>query len=136
MEDTLTLDIVTPYGSVLSEEVDEVVASGTEGEFGLLPGHVPFVTTLNIGMLTYKKEGKNYFVFVNSGYAEVHSGKVLVLADSAERSEDIDVERAREAMMKAEEMLKKKEDIDFALEEGALQRAIIRIQVAEKKEAK
>ena len=59
MEDKLTLEVVTPYGQVMSEEVDEVVAAGTEGEFGVLPGHVSFVTTLKVGMLTYKSEGKS-----------------------------------------------------------------------------
>ena len=132
----MTIEIVSPYGNVLTEEANEVVAAGSEGEFGVLPGHVPFVTTLKIGMLTYKIEGTAFYVFVNSGYAEVSSEKVLVLADSAERSEDIDVERAKEAMNRAEELLKKKEDIDFAKEEAALERAIIRIQVAEKASAK
>ncbi|GBD99786.1 ATP synthase epsilon chain [bacterium BMS3Abin07] len=128
----MILEIVTPYGSILSEDVDEVVASGTEGEFGVLPGHVSFVTTLNIGMLIYKKGGRNYYVFINSGYAEVISDNMMVLADSAERSEDIDIERAREAMKRAEERFKKEEDLDFTRSQTALQRAIMRIQVAEK----
>ncbi|UCG79411.1 MAG: F0F1 ATP synthase subunit epsilon [Nitrospirota bacterium] len=132
MEEKIKLDIVTPYGSVLSEEVDEVVAGGSEGEFGVLPGHVPFITTLKIGMLDYKKDGRTFHVFVNSGYAEVSDNNVMVLADSAERSEDIDVERAREAMQRAEERMKKEDDLDFVRAETALERAIIRIQVSEK----
>lgn len=132
MEEKLTLEITTPYGNVLTEEVDEVVAGGSEGEFGVLPGHVPFVTTLNISMLTYKNEGNVQYVFVNSGYAEVSGDKVIILADSAERSEDIDVERAKEAMRRAEERLKKKDDMDFVRAEAALERAIIRIQTAAK----
>ncbi len=133
MVNKLRLEIVTPYGPVISEDVDEITASGTEGEFGILPGHVPFVTTLKIGMLTYKKNGLINYVFVNSGYAEVSQDKVVILADSAERAEDIDIERARAAMKRAEERLKQAEKIDFARAMAALQRASIRIQIAEKK---
>lgn len=136
MEDKLTLEVVTPYGQVMSEEVDEVVAAGTEGEFGVLPGHVSFVTTLKVGMLTYKSEGKSRYVFINSGYSEVTSDSVMVLADSAERSEDIDVERAKEAMRRAEERLKKEEERDFIRSEAALERAVMRVQVAEKEHSK
>jgi F-type H+-transporting ATPase subunit epsilon len=133
MENKLKLEIVTPYGLVLSDEVNEITAAGTEGEFGVLPGHVPFVTTLKIGMLTLKKDNKTEYVFVNSGYAEVLPDKVVILADSAERAEDIDVERAKAAMKRAEERLKQAEKIDFARALAALERATIRIQVAEKK---
>jgi F-type H+-transporting ATPase subunit epsilon len=136
VEDKLTLEVVTPYGQVMSEEVDEVVAAGTEGEFGVLPGHVSFVTTLKVGMLTYKSEGKSRYVFINSGYSEVTSDSVMVLADSAERSEDIDVERAKEAMRRAEERLKKEEERDFIRSEAALERAVMRVQVAEKEHSK
>ncbi len=133
MENKLKLEIVTPYGLVLSDEVNEITAAGTEGEFGVLPGHVPFVTTLKIGMLTLKKDNKTEYVFVNSGYAEVLPDKVVILADSAERAEDIDVERAKAAMKRAEERLRQAEKIDFARALAALERATIRIQVAEKK---
>jgi len=136
VEEKLTLEVVSPYGSVLTEEVDEVIAGGSEGEFGVLPNHIPFITTLDIGMLTYKQGGKEGYVFINSGYTEVSPDKVLVLADSAERSENIDVERAKEAMKRAEERLKKQDDIDFKRAEAALERALIRIQTAEKKSAK
>lgn len=129
----LKLEIVTPYGLILSEDVDEVVCAGSEGEFGVLPGHVPFFTTLKIGMLTYKKGNSTKYVFVNSGYAEVTPDRVLVLADSAEKAEDIDVERAKAAMKRAEERLKKAEEFDFARATSALERAVTRIQVAERK---
>ena len=79
MENKLKLEIVTPNGLILSEEVDEVVCSGSEGEFGVLPGHVPFFTTLKIGMLTYKKGNEARFVFVNWGYAEVGPDRVMGL---------------------------------------------------------
>lgn len=133
MENKLKFEIVTPHGLILSDEVDEVICAGSEGEFGVLPGHVPFFTTLKIGMLTYKKGNETRYIFVNWGYAEVGPDKVLVLADSAEKSEDIDVERAKTAMKRAEERLKKAEEIDFVRAESSLERAATRIQVAERK---
>jgi F-type H+-transporting ATPase subunit epsilon len=133
MENKLKLEVVTPYGLILSEDVDEVTAAGSEGEFGVLPSHAPFVTTLKVGMLTYKKGNEVKYVFVNSGYAEVGPDKVVVLADSAEKSEDIDVERAKGAMKRAEERLKKMEEIDFARAESSLERASARVQIAERR---
>jgi len=135
-EGKLLLDIVTPQGLVFSEEVDEVTAAGTEGEFGVLPGHVPFVTTLKIGMLTCRKGNEMKYFFVNWGYAEVGFEKVLILADSAERSEDIDVERAKAAMKRAEDRLKSAENVDFARAESALERAVTRSQIAEVRRSK
>jgi F-type H+-transporting ATPase subunit epsilon len=133
MESKLKLDIVTPYGLILSEDVDEVSCSGSEGDFGVLPGHVPFFTTLKIGMVVYKKGNSTKYVFVSWGYAEVGPEKVTILADSAEKSEDIDIERAKGAMKRAEERLKKAEEFDFARSTSALERAVVRVQVAEKK---
>jgi len=133
MENKLKLEIVTPYGLIYSDEVDEVVASGSEGEFGVLPQHIPFLTTLKIGMLIYKKGSETGYLFVNSGYAEVGFDKVLILADSAERAEGIDVERAKAAMKRAEERLKQAEKFDYARATAALERAVTRVQVAEKR---
>jgi len=130
-EGKLLLEIVTPQGLVFSEEVDEVTAAGSEGEFGVLPGHVPFVTTLKIGMLTCKKGNESKYFFVNWGYAEVGPEKVMILADSAERSEDIDVERALAARKRAEERLKHAENVDFARAEAAVERAVTRSQIVE-----
>jgi F-type H+-transporting ATPase subunit epsilon len=106
----IKFEIVTPYGLILSEDVDEVACTGSEGDFGVLPGHVPFFTTLKIGMLSYKKGNATKYVFVNWGYAEVGPDRVMVLADSAEKSEDIDPDRAKAAMKRAEERLKKAEE--------------------------
>jgi len=131
-EGKLKLEVVTPYGLIFSEDVDEVTCSGSEGEFGVLPGHVPFFTTLKIGMLSYKKGNVTKYIFVNWGYAEVEPDKVMVLADSAEKSEDIDVERAKAAMKRAEERLRKMEEFDFARANLALERAVTRVQIAEK----
>lgn len=130
-EGKLLLEIVTPHGLIYSEEVDEVTATGSEGEFCVLPGHAPYVTTLKVGMLTCKTGKEPVIFFVNWGYAEVGPDKVLILADSAERSDEIDVERAKEAMKRAEERLKKAEDIDFHRAEASLERAATRIQISQ-----
>ena len=135
-EGKLLLEIVTPQGLVFSEEVDEVTASGSEGEFGVLPGHVPFVTTLKIGILSAKVGNATKYFFVNWGYAEVGAEKVLILADSAELSEEIDLERAKAAMKRAQERLNKAEHIDFHRAETALERAVTRIQLSELRRSK
>jgi F-type H+-transporting ATPase subunit epsilon len=132
-ENKLKLEIVTPYGLILSEDVDEVSCTGSEGDFGVLPGHVPFFTTLKAGMLAYKKGNTTKYVFVNWGYAEVGSERIMILADSAEKSEDIDMERAKGAMQRAEERLKKIEEFDFARSTSSLERAVARVQVAERR---
>ncbi len=136
MDNRLKLDIVTPYGSVFSDEVDEITAAGSEGEFGVFPQHAPFITMLKTGMLTCKRGSENLFFFVSGGYAEVGPDKVIILGDSAERSDDIDVERAKAAMKRAEERLKKAEEFDFVRATAAIERSTIRVQVAEKKSAK
>jgi len=134
-ESKLKLEIVTPYGLILSEDVDEVTCTGSEGDFGVLPGHVPFFTTLKVGMLIYKKGNATKYVFVNWGYAEVSSERIMVLADSAEKSEEIDVERAKAAIKRAEDRLKKIEEFDFARSTASLERAVMRAQIAEKRGA-
>lgn len=136
MTDKLRLDIVTPYGLTFSGDVDEITANGSEGEFGVLPGHASFITTLKTGMLTCKQDSGILFFFVSGGYAEVEPDKVTILADSSEISEDIDIERAKAAMKRAEEQLKQAEEHDFALASASLERATIRIQVAEKRSAR
>ena len=136
MENKLRLEIVTPYGLIFSGDVGEITAAGSEGEFGVLPRHAPFITNMKTGMLTYKRDGENIYFFVSGGYAEVGPDKVTVLADSAERSEDIDVERASAAMKRAEDRLRQAEKYDFARARASLERATIRVQVAEKKAAK
>ncbi len=136
MENKVRLEIVTPYGQVFSEDVDEVTAAGNEGEFGVLPGHAPFVTTLKIGMLTCKAGNSLRHFFVNWGYAEIGHEKALILADSAEKSEDIDVERATAAKQRAEDRMRKDGEVDFLRAQASLERAITRMQVVEKKQAK
>ena len=135
-EGKILLEIVTPQGLVFSDEVDEVTAAGSEGEFGVLPGHVPFVTTLKVGMLICKKGNEQKYFFVNWGYAEVGHEKVMILADSAEKSEEIDLDRAIAAKKRAEERLKHAENVDFARAEAALERAVVRTQLVEHRRVK
>ena len=132
MADKLKLEMVTPYKRVLSEEVDEITAPGFIGELGLLPGHTPLLTTLKVGELSYRKGNEQFFVAVNWGYLEVEEGTVTVLVDTAEKSDEIDLERANVALGRAEDALKalSQEDKDFVVMEAALERALIRIQVA------
>ncbi len=135
MADKLKLEMVTPYKRVLSEEVDEITAPGFIGELGLLPGHTPLLTTLKVGELTYKKGSEQFHVAVNWGYLEVEEDTVTVLVDTAEKSDEIDLARAKAALGRAEEALKalSQEDKNFKIMEAALERALIRIQVAGKK---
>jgi F-type H+-transporting ATPase subunit epsilon len=133
---TFRLEIVTPDEVVLDQEVRELVAPGTEGYFGVLPGHLPFVTTLDIGELTYRWDGEERHLVVSGGYAEVRRESVVILADRAERAEEIDITRAQRARERAEQRLEKwiagTEDIDYIRARGALQRALARLQAATK----
>lgn len=135
MAENIRLEVVTPEKSVVSEGAQIVMAPGSLGEFGVLPGHTPFLTTLKTGALKYKDEsGRERFVFVSSGFAEALPDRVTVLAESAERRKDIDVKRAQAAMERAEKRLQaqsKKEDIDFLRAKAALLRAISRIQLSQ-----
>ncbi len=131
-ENKLLLEITTPHGLVFKDNVDEITATGTDGEFGVLPGHADFATTLEIGILICRIGSEKKFFFINQGYAEVGPDKVFILADSAEASEHIDVERAKAAMKRAEERLHKIEQYDFQRAAAAVQRAATRIQIAQK----
>lgn len=135
MAETIRLELVTPYRKVLSAEVDEITAPGTVGELGILPGHTPLLTTLKIGELSYKSEGRVHHVAVNWGYLEVGEDTATVLVETAEKADEIDLERAKAALGRAEDALKKldSEEKQFKVMEAALERALIRIQVAGKK---
>ena len=139
MAGNIMIEVVTPDKAVVSEEAQIVVAPGEYGEFGVLIGHTSFLTTLKTGMLRYKdKGGSERVVFVSGGFAEVLPNKVTVLAESADRRRDIDVERARAAMKRAEQRIaeaRTKEDIDSRRAEAALQRAIARMKIAERRTA-
>jgi F-type H+-transporting ATPase subunit epsilon len=132
MAENIKLEIVTPEKSVVNEEVQIVMAPGSLGEFGVLSGHTPFMTSLKIGAVRYvDKGGKERFVFVSGGFAEALPDKVTILAESAERRKDIDIERAKAALGRAEERLAKEGDVDFTRARAALARAILRIRLAE-----
>jgi F-type H+-transporting ATPase subunit epsilon len=130
--DRLTLEITTPMRMVVAEEVDEVVAPGIEGYFGVLPGHAPFLTTLGVGVVTYRIGREEQHLAVAGGFAEVRNDKVIILADTAERPAEIDRSRAERAKERAERRLsgRSQEDIDFARAQIALIRALTRLQVA------
>jgi len=132
MAETLKLEMVTPYKRVLAEEVDEVTAPGFVGELGILPGHTPLLTTLKVGELSYSKGKEVFHVAVNWGYLEVEQDTVTVLVDTAEKADEIDLARAKAALGRAEDALKTlpHEDKKYMIMEAALQRALIRIQVA------
>ena len=134
MAEKLKLEMVTPYKRVLSEEVDEVTAPGAVGDFGVLPDHTSLLTTLKVGELTYKQGNKTFHVAVNWGYVEIEDNVMTVLVETAEPADQIDVERAKAALSRAEEALKKltSEDKEFKIMEAALERALIRVQVAGK----
>ena len=129
----LYLEVVTPEKVMVSREVEIVAAPGSLGEFGVLEGHVPFLTGIQPGELRYTSGGKTEFLAVTTGFAEISDNKVSVLVDAAEKAGEIDVERARQALERARKRLSKQaEDIDFARAEMALKRAIARIKTAEK----
>jgi F-type H+-transporting ATPase subunit epsilon len=135
MADELMLEIVTPEKMAFSDKVEEVTIPGTEGEFGVLKGHEAFLSSVDIGELNFLKDGKKTYYAVNTGYAEVTSSKVTVLVETAERSDQIDKERALKAKDKAETRLGQltKEDTEYEILRAALARAIARISVADKK---
>jgi F-type H+-transporting ATPase subunit epsilon len=131
---TFLLEIVTPQRPLLSEQVSEVVAPGTQGYFGVLPGHLPFVSNLTIGELTYRQGGHERHLAIMWGYAEVLSDRMIVLAEEAQRPEEIDVARAETARERALERLTKGHPgVDLERADLALRRALIRLQVASRK---
>jgi len=134
MAENIILEVVTPEKEVVNEPVQIVMAPGSLGEFGVLSGHTPFMTSLNTGGIHYRDENdKDHYVFVSGGFAEALPDKVTVLAESAEKMEDIDPSRAKEAMARAEKRLaedRSKEQMDIARAKAALERAVMRIKIA------
>lgn len=128
MASKLLLEIVTPDRKVLSQEVEYIGAPGIEGEFGILPNHIPFLSALGVGNLYYKDGGRSHYIFISGGFAEVGNNKVTILAEVAEKAVEIDVDRARKAEEKAKARLAKAQDrIESARAQAALQRAIARM---------
>ena len=137
MAENITLEVVTPEQYVVSEEAQIVASPGMFGEFGVLSGHTPFMTALKVGNIRYTDAGgTEHYVFVSGGFAEALPDKVTILAESAERRRDIDLERALAAKERAEKRLaeeRAREEIDYIRARLALERAIIRIRLAETK---
>lgn len=133
MEHALQLEIVTPDRSVLTETVDFVSVPGSEGAFGILPGHTPFLSALALGCLHYTTlSGEIKYVALSGGFAEVSHDVVRILADSAEKAEEIDISRAEEAKKRAEERLRdaaQREEINVARADAALKRALNRLSL-------
>jgi F-type H+-transporting ATPase subunit epsilon len=132
----MIFELATPTRMLVTAEVDEVVAPGVEGYFGVLPGHAAFLTTLGPGEVTYRSGQTEHRVAVTGGFAEVRAERVIILAENAERPEEIDRERAERARQRAEIRLQGKspdgsqEDVDFARALTALARALTRLVVA------
>ena len=131
-EPRIRFELATPTRRVVSEEVDEVVAPGVQGYFGVLPGHVPFLTSLQSGEVVYRAGRTEQYLAVGGGFAEVQGDRVIVLAETAERPEEIDHSRAERARQRAEQRLagKTQEEIDYARAVAAFSRALVRLQVA------
>jgi len=128
----LHVEIVTQTGSVFSNDADEVVAPGGEGQLGILPNHAPLMTTLTIGALHIKRNGGEDTLFVGGGFMEVHNNNVIILADDAENANDIDEAKAEEARRRAQQLLEQRaEGTDVAALQGQIERALGRIHVAE-----
>jgi F-type H+-transporting ATPase subunit epsilon len=131
---TTRLDIVTAERVVFSDDVDIVVAPGVEGQLGILPHHAPLMSMLLPGELQVKKGGEEFFLAIAGGFLEVRPDRIIVLADAAERVEEIDIARAEAAKRRAEERLKTHPpELDLARAEAALRRAIIRLQVVQRR---
>ena len=134
MADNIKFEIVTPDKAVVNEDVNIVMAPGSLGDFGVLIGHTPFLTTLKTGIIRYTDaQGTDQYVFVSGGFVEALPHKVTVLAESAEKTEEIDLDRAKAAQERAEKRLEEartREDIDADRAKAALERAVVRINLA------
>lgn len=134
MADTIQLEIVTPDRMIVSDAALEIQIPGKSGYLGILPGHAPLITEIAVGEITYRKDGEIKHIAVAWGFAEVLPEKVTILAETAERPEDIDVARAEQAKQRAESRLKQGgSELDYHRAEDALHRAQTRIDVAGKK---
>jgi len=132
----LTLEIVTPDRAIAHEDVDEVQLPGTEGYLGILPGHTPLLTSLKVGQVWYRKGTEKSYLSIAFGFAEVLPDRVRLLAQIAERAEEIDVTRAEDEKKRAEQLIQAAKsgnaDIDMERARVSLMKAMIRIQVATK----
>jgi F-type H+-transporting ATPase subunit epsilon len=130
---TIKLDVVSAEKTVYSDDVDIIIAPGIEGQLGILPNHTPLMTILEVGELLVRKGGEEFVMAISGGFIEVRPDRVIILADAAERAEEIDMARAEEAKRRAEEQLKRPTEIDVTQAEAALRRSMIRLKVGEKR---
>ncbi|KUO51299.1 MAG: ATP synthase F0F1 subunit epsilon [Desulfitibacter sp. BRH_c19] len=130
MTKKLIMDVVTPARKVLSVEVESLVVPAANGYLGILVNHAPLVTSLGVGVITYKADGKEEHVALCGGFMEVSNNKVSIMADTAECALEIDMDRAKRAEQRARDRLKRKDGIDTVRAEMALRRAIARMQAA------
>ncbi|MDQ3938702.1 MAG: F0F1 ATP synthase subunit epsilon [Chloroflexota bacterium] len=132
---TILLDIVTPERLVFSEQVDSVVCPGIEGELGVLPHHAPLLTTLGVGELRIRRGGDEEYFAIAGGFVQVRPDRVVVMAETADMAAEIDLEKAEEARHEAERALAEgfEEPADLARARASLQRALLRIRVAERR---
>jgi F-type H+-transporting ATPase subunit epsilon len=134
MADTFQLEIVTPTRLLVKDAAEGAQIPGLSGYLGILPGHAPLITELAVGVITYKANGESHTLSVAWGFAEVLPDKVTILAEAAERPEEIDVQRAQEAKVRAAQRLKSSDsEVDYTRAEDALQRAETRLNVAKEK---
>ena len=134
MAQQIALEVVTPSGAVVNEDVDIVNAPGYGGDFGVLANHAPFLSTIKIGVLSYETGKKRQYLMISGGFCEVSNNKITVLVESAEFGHQIDVDRAMKAKERAEKRLAQAqahdESVNRARAEAALQRALARIKAA------
>lgn len=134
MAQQIRLEVVTPNGAAVNEDVDIVNAPGYGGDFGVLANHAPFLSTIKIGLLSYEKDKQREHLMVSGGFCEVSNNKITFLVESAEAGQHIDVERAMKAKERAEKRLAQSAQQDETLNrtraEAALQRALARLKVA------
>ena len=131
LPDHIDLQIVTPDRRIVQEQVDEVEIPGSEGYFGVLPGHTPLLASLAVGELWYRKGAEKFFLSIAFGFAEVLPDRVTILARIAERAEEISVERAESARKRAEErIVQSKSDIDYERARLSLMKSVARLQVS------
>jgi F-type H+-transporting ATPase subunit epsilon len=129
----MRLDVVTPESVIYSDEVDAVIAPGVEGQLGILPHHAPLITVLQAGELRVRKGEEETCIAIYGGFLEVRPDRVIILADAAERAEEIDIARAEEAKRRAEQALadRKGSQADTARAEAALRRSLVQLKVAD-----
>jgi F-type H+-transporting ATPase subunit epsilon len=133
---TIQLEIVTVEGKIFDDHVNMVIAPGSRGVMGILPRHAPLLTSLDYGELQIKKEGEeDQFFAIGGGFMEVQPDHVVILADSAERAEEIDMARAEAARQRAEELISgaKEAEADLARAQAALRRSLIRLKVVRRR---